>query len=152
MAAVSEPTNPYGHGAYGVYIVMKHGDTGREDILLREGTYVGFGSGMSNNVAEYKGLIAILEYLIKYGFNKQDISITIHGDSKLAVMQAMGLWKVKKGIYVPYAVKARQLAKQFNQKYLTIKWVPREQNEVCDRLSKDVLKKRDIVFKIQKED
>lgn len=101
-AAVSEPVNPGGHGGYGVYILKDW-----KEILLQEGKYLGFGAGMSNNVAEYLGLIRILEYLLKNGYEKD--RIIIYGDSKMAVMQVMDWWKIKKGIYVPYAKKARKL-------------------------------------------
>lgn len=134
-----EPVNPGGHAAYGALI-----DTGSKQ--LKEGKYIGHGEGISNNVAEYSGIIRILEYLKEH--NLQNEEIIIYGDSKLVIEQMKGKWKINQGAYVPYALKARQIDVDFPN--VTYIWIPREQNTVCDDLSKDVLKNMNIKFRIQR--
>lgn len=139
-----EPRNPGGHGAFGAFILKDE-----KEILLQESRYLGFGPGMSNNVAEYSGFICIMEYLMEN--NCQHETVLIRGDSNLVVQQVAGRWKIKQGIYVPYAIKARSLYLRFPG-HIAVKWIPREQNDKCDRLSKNALKKQGVVFQIQKED
>lgn len=135
-----EPVNPGGHAAYGIH--MKKGDK-----EYKTAGYVGHGEGISNNVAEYSGIIRILEILTQK--NLLDEQITIHGDSMLVIQQMSGNWKLKKGAYIPYAQKARDLAKNFPN--ITYKWIPREENSICDSLSKNILKQMNVRFKIQRD-
>lgn len=134
-----EPVNPGGHAAYGVVIKID-GKTVRE-----EGQYVGEGRGISNNVAEYAGVIGILEFL-----QAVDGTAIIYGDSKLVVNQLGGKWKSHGGLYVPYMERAKELLKSLKSR-VKFQWIPREKNDACDRLSKDVLKLRGIEFRIQPE-
>jgi hypothetical protein len=53
--AACEPVNPGGHATWGV--TVKRGDR----IIAEESGYVGDGPKMSNNVAEYAGLLRVLE-------------------------------------------------------------------------------------------
>ena len=137
---VCEPKNPGGHGAYGIYIQSKH-------ISHTEGVYVGHGKAISNNVAEYSGFIEILTRLKDNFLTKENI--VIRGDSNLVIQQMSGNWRMKKGIYLPYALKARKLFKKF--KNTTLEWIPREENAICDKLAKDVLRNKNIKFHIQPE-
>lgn len=138
---VCEPRNPGGHGAYGIYILRD------DDCTMTSGGYIGHGKNISNNVAEYKGFIRILELLT--GWKKTKHPIFIQGDSKLVIEQMLGNWRMKQGIYLPYAHQAKKLLKQFSK--VDLKWIPREQNNVCDKLAKDVLRKRRIKFRLQPE-
>lgn len=87
---------------------------------------------MSCNVAEYNGLILGLEYLIEEGLTQE--TITVFGDSQLVIKQMFGHWKIKKGLYKSDALMTLHLLKQFS----TIHgyWIPREQNEEADKMSK----------------
>src|SRR5215470_13907582 len=80
----------------------------------------------SNNVAEYCGLIAILEYLIDLGAQQEPIMV--YGDSRLVIQQMFGSWKIKEGRYVPSAFKAKKLRQLFSN--LSGQWIPREQNTI----------------------
>ena len=66
---------------------------------------------MSNNVAEYAGFIAVLEWFIEQELC--DAEIVVKGDSLLAIQQMFGSWKIKNGLYAPLAEKARELLSQF---------------------------------------
>jgi len=86
----------------------------------------------SNNVAEYCGLIAVLEYLINLGVQHEHIMV--YGDSKMVIQQMFGSWKINEGRYVPYAHRAKALCRAFSNLYG--QWIPREQNTIADALSK----------------
>jgi ribonuclease HI len=90
------------------------------------------GTGLTCNVAEYAGLLLVLNYLIDHGLNHERILIV--GDSMLVIKQAFGRWRIKNGCYVALAHEAKQLLTQFPN--ITGKWVPREYNSAADRLSK----------------
>lgn len=133
-----EPYNPFGHTSYGL-VVKKDGET-----IYTESNYAGNGPGYSNNVGEYLGIINIFQYLKRNSLNQENIQI--YGDSALVINQIQGKWKIKRGIYVEYAKLAKKLSKAFpNTVY---QWIPREQNEEADELSKNfspgrVIKMRD---------
>jgi ribonuclease HI len=134
-----EPKNPGGHAAWGA-ILLRDG----KEIWSDKG-YCGEGPKMSNNVAEYSGVCAVLERL------KQETEFCqIYGDSKLVVMQLQRKWKVRGGLYLPFYAKAITLYESMKDR-LAIKWVSRDENGVCDVLSKAVLKERGVVFRIQPE-
>jgi ribonuclease HI len=85
---------------------------------------------VTNNVAEYQGLIHLLEYALAHDVKR----IRVYGDSKLIINQASGTWKVKAGELAPLAKQARELIAKFDSCELT--WIPREENAACDALVK----------------
>ena len=113
--------------------------------MYREGGYCGVGDGMSNNVAEYSAFCAVARECMKHPG-----VIWIRGDSKLVVMQVTGKWKIHGGLYVPYFQEAKSLWQQIKDR-AKLTWIPREQNDICDVLSKKVLKDMGVVFKLQPE-
>ena len=138
------PCNPGGTGSYGV--IIKRGT----EVLFEESKVVGSGPTISNNVAEYAGVIAGMEWLIGHGFEKS--KILVRGDNKMSVMQMAGFWKVRSwgGLYVPFWRQAQELIKNF--KSIDFKWIPREENGEADEISKRALKESGVEFRIQRED
>jgi ribonuclease HI len=136
-----EPINPGGNAGFGALIKMD-GKT-----IWEKSDFVGEGSKMSNNVAEYAGMIGVLEELINRGL--EDERIVVHGDNKMTIMQMAGAWKAKKGLYLPWYWKCRALVKRFDR--IEFKWIPREMNSEADALSKQALKHRNVAFHIQPE-
>jgi ribonuclease HI len=134
-----EPRNPGGHAAWGA-LVQLDGTT-----VYAEGGYCGFGPRMSNNVAEYSAFCAAAEECLKYPG-----VVFIRGDSKLVVMQLQGKWKVNGGLYKPFYDKAKPLWNQLKNRS-KLEWIPREENDECDYLSKKVLKDMGIKFVLQPE-
>jgi ribonuclease H / adenosylcobalamin/alpha-ribazole phosphatase len=116
--------NP-GPAAYGA--LVKDADTGR--VLAEEGTTIGVAS---NNVAEYRGLIAGLRMA---GEVAPGADIEVRMDSKLVVEQMSGRWKIKHPDMRPLAMDANRLA-PFGTTYT---WVPRELNKHADRLANEAL-------------
>lgn len=82
----------------------------------------------TNNVAEYKGLIAGLELYLEH---TPDAALEVRMDSKLVIEQMAGRWKIKHPDMRPLAIRAQQLA-PFGTLWT---WVPRAQNAAADRLA-----------------
>jgi len=89
---------------------------------------------MSNNVAEYAGVLQILKYLS----TRPPGRVTIHGDSKLVISQLNGKWRIRKGLYLSTAKEAKALLAHLHSSgwEINLCWIPRAQNEECDALSK----------------
>jgi len=118
------PINPGGRGGWGFAIFV-------DDIQIAEdwGT-CGEGPGISNNVAEYAALIEAMEH-VQRRFSA--IHPTFVGDSNLVIQQMSGNWKIKNGLYATLARKAQTIARGRNYDF---RWIPREENEIADELSK----------------
>jgi probable phosphoglycerate mutase len=103
--------------------------------LVREGTLVlaeraeAIGNA-TNNVAEYRGLIAGLQAARELD---PTADIEVRMDSKLVVEQMSGRWKVKHSDMRALAAEAAQLVASFPS--VTFVWVPRAQNAAADALA-----------------
>jgi probable phosphoglycerate mutase len=117
--------NP-GSAAYGT--VVKDGETGA--VLFEIAEHIGTAS---NNVAEYRGLIAGLAAV-----RDLDPTATVEArlDSKLVVEQLSGRWKIKHPDMRELAIRARNT---LPPSQVTYTWVPREQNKHADRLANEAL-------------
>lgn len=87
----------------------------------------------TNNVAEYRGLIAGLEQARRLGASEVAVSM----DSKLVVEQMSGRWKVKNPGMAELNQQARALASTFDA--VTFSWIPRESNAHADRLANEAM-------------
>ena len=99
--------------------------------MLRErAEYIGTAT---NNVAEYRGLIAGLEAV-----RELDPAATVEArlDSKLVVEQMSGRWKIKHPDMRALALRAREV---LPPSQVTYTWVPRERNKHADRLANEAL-------------
>ena len=83
----------------------------------------------TNNVAEYHGLIAALQWAAEHHLTQ----LSIKGDSLLIIEQMRGNYKVKNEGLKPLYLQARMLVMQIGD--VTFAHVPREQNKDADRLS-----------------
>lgn len=103
--------------------------SGVEVLAERSG---GLGSA-TNNVAEYRGLIAGLEAAVELGATEADIRL----DSKLVVEQMSGRWRVKHAALQPLALAAGRLVRSLDSARFT--WIPRERNKHADRLANEAM-------------
>ena len=117
--------NP-GHAGYGALVR----DPETNAILVEKAEYLGI---VSNNVAEYSGLIAALELANDID---PDAWILAKMDSKLVVEQMSGRWKIKHEDMQRLARKARSVVDPHRVKY---QWIPREINKDADRLSNEAM-------------
>ncbi|MBA2418433.1 MAG: bifunctional RNase H/acid phosphatase [Nocardioidaceae bacterium] len=116
--------NP-GPAAYGALI--RDADTNM--VLAERAEAIGVAT---NNVAEYRGLIAGLELALEHAPNAE---LEVRMDSKLVIEQMAGRWKIKHPDMRPLAIQAQSLA-PFGVEWT---WVPREQNSAADTILNDVL-------------
>lgn len=115
--------NP-GPAAYGA--LVKDADSQR--VLCEVAEYIG---EATNNVAEYRGVLAGLEQARRIG---PDAEIEARLDSKLVVEQMSGRWAIKNATLRPLALQVRDLADA-----VTFTWVPRAQNSAADALANEAL-------------
>ncbi|MEV5748698.1 bifunctional RNase H/acid phosphatase [Actinoallomurus sp. NPDC052308] len=88
----------------------------------------------TNNVAEYRGLIAGLEAAAELS---SDADVEVRMDSKLVVEQMSGRWKIKHPDMKPLALQAQRLASRLRSVRYT--WIPRERNKHADRLANEAM-------------
>ena len=112
--------NP-GPAGYGVRI------EGPDGALIEEfGDSIGVAT---NNVAEYRGLLAALEWARAHGHH----AILVRSDSLLLVQQMLGNFKVKHAGLQPLHAKARLLAHDIGR--VDFEHVGRAKNAHADRLA-----------------
>ena len=112
--------NP-GPAGWGAYIVNDDGT-----VLAELSGALGVAT---NNIAEYNGLIAALQWAVDHDLK----SIAIKGDSLLIIEQMRGNYKVKNEGLKPLHMKARMLVMQIGD--VRFEHVRREFNKDADRLS-----------------
>ncbi len=110
---------PAGYGA-----VVRDPETG--EVLAERSESIGTAT---NNVAEYRGLIAGLEAAAELGAAEVEARM----DSKLVVEQMCGRWQIKHPGLRPLAAQAAGLVSRFAAVRFT--WVPRERNRHADVLA-----------------
>ena len=111
--------NP-GPAAYGA--VLRDAQT--SELLAAEGLPIG---RATNNVAEYRGLIAGLEMARELD---PTAALEVRMDSRLVIEQMAGRWKVKHADMKVLALEANRL----RPATVTWTWIPRELNKAADAL------------------
>jgi ribonuclease H / adenosylcobalamin/alpha-ribazole phosphatase len=105
-------------------------DADRANVLAESKQAIGHAT---NNVAEYRALIAGLDDAAKLGATEA----LVYMDSKLVVEQMSGRWKVKHPDLAQLHAEAGKLAVRFAR--VTYAWVPRERNKHADRLANEAM-------------
>ena len=118
-----QPTNPGGIGTWAYTIAF-------DDISLHR--YGVLGEGSTNQMAEYKAIVEALRKLIENGWNTEET--ILYTDSEMAVGQLMGHKKANRGEYLALFFEAKDLMERFSN--LKLQWVPREENQEADRLTR----------------
>ena len=116
--------NP-GPAAYGYVIEAEDGT-----VLASHGERIGVAT---NNVAEYRALIAGLEKAVALGLPE----VEVVSDSELLVKQMTGEYRVKNEALQGLSLQASRLAREIGKVSYTA--VRREQNELADRLVNEAL-------------
>lgn len=102
----------------------------RSEVLAERRLALGVAT---NNVAEYRGLIAGLTAAGEVGAREVEVRM----DSKLVVEQMSGRWKVKHPDMIPLNREAAELVRGFDR--VTFQWIPRAQNSHADRLANEAM-------------
>ncbi|MFG3167087.1 bifunctional RNase H/acid phosphatase [Streptomyces sp. NPDC048200] len=117
--------NP-GPAGYGSVVI----DAVTGETLAERAEYIGVAT---NNVAEYRGLIAGLRAA-------RDLDpaarVRVRMDSKLVVEQMSGRWQIKHPDMRPLAAEA---ARVLPRSQVTYEWIPRAQNKHADRLANEAM-------------
>jgi ribonuclease H / adenosylcobalamin/alpha-ribazole phosphatase len=99
-------------------------------VLAEHGEAIGTAT---NNVAEYRGLVAGLEKALELGVD----DLEVVSDSELLVKQMRGEYKVKNAALRELSLEAARLARQLES--IAYKAVRREHNERADELVNEAL-------------
>ena len=116
--------NP-GPAAYGYVLEAEDGT-----LLAAEGEAIGVAT---NNVAEYRGLLAGLTRAIELAVPE----VEVRSDSQLMVKQMNGEYRVKNEALRALSIEAARLARQLDR--VEYVHVMRERNELADRLVNEAL-------------
>ncbi len=116
--------NP-GPAGFGVRIEDAHG-------RLVEEWHGAIGTA-TNNVAEYRGLLAALAWAVEHGVR----TLEVRSDSELLVRQMLGVYRVKNAGLKPLFNEARALSVRIPRVRFT--HVRREQNAEADRLANEAM-------------
>ncbi|NIL77979.1 bifunctional RNase H/acid phosphatase [Rhodococcus sp. B10] len=117
--------NP-GPAGYGAVVLSED----RAEVLAERRLALGV---TTNNVAEYRGLIAGLTAAADVGARV----VHVRMDSKLVVEQMSGRWKVKHPDMIPLNREAAELVRGFDS--VSFEWIPRNQNSHADRLANEAM-------------
>ncbi|GAA2475847.1 bifunctional RNase H/acid phosphatase [Streptomyces gobitricini] len=117
--------NP-GPAGYGAVVL----DPVSGEPLVEAAEYIGVAT---NNVAEYKGLVAGLKAARELA---PGATVRVRMDSKLVVEQMSGRWKIKHPDMKPLAAQAARI---FPPSQVTYEWIPRERNKHADRLANEAM-------------
>ncbi|MGE5289759.1 MAG: bifunctional RNase H/acid phosphatase [Micromonosporaceae bacterium] len=118
--------NP-GPAGYGVVVA----DAASGEVLAEVAEGIGHAT---NNVAEYRGLVAGLQAAAKLA---PGAAVEVRMDSKLVVEQMSGRWQIKHPALRPLARAAREAEGTLGP--VSYVWVPREQNRRADKLANDAM-------------
>jgi len=99
-------------------------------VLAAHGERIGVAT---NNVAEYRGLIAGLEKAVELALQE----VEVISDSELLVKQMTGEYRVKNEALRELSLEASRLARQVGN--VSYRAVRREHNELADRLVNEAL-------------
>jgi ribonuclease H / adenosylcobalamin/alpha-ribazole phosphatase len=116
--------NP-GPAAYGYVLEAEDGT-----VLASRGERIGVAT---NNVAEYRALIAGLEKAVELAVPE----VEVVSDSELLVKQMTGEYRVKNAALQDLSIQASRLAREIGKVSYTA--VRREHNELADRLVNEAL-------------
>jgi ribonuclease HI len=112
--------NP-GMGGAGA-VILKNGE-----IFAQTWDYLG--NCVTNNFAEYQGLILGLRLAEMKGIK----TLTVQGDSKLAINQVQGLWQARNAEMIKQRNKVLEILGSFEN--VKFEHIPREKNSRADALA-----------------
>ena len=116
--------NP-GPAAFGYVLEAENGA-----VLAAHGEAIGVAT---NNVAEYRALVAGLEHAVEAGVSELEVV----SDSELLVRQMDGTYRVKNRALQELFLEASRLAREVGK--VSYRAVRREHNELADRLVNEAL-------------
>lgn len=135
----TEPVNPGGEGccAFVAFEGEVSGARGqpRPEPIKCAYALIGRSPEMTNNIAEWRAVLAALRWAENYLVLNPELQIEVRTDSQLVVKQANGVW----GCHAEHLVKFRDAVQTIlrrEKRSIELVWVPREQNDVADALTR----------------
>lgn len=134
-----EPVNPGGIATYGWVLAVAGVSAATGHGVAAEGP------GATNNLAEYyalghglRGVQEAVELWAKVGADPQRLFLTVSGDSQLVVKQVKGAYACRAANLIPLRDRCLSLVADLKTRLggIEVVWVPREQNEAADALSR----------------
>jgi ribonuclease HI len=138
-----EPCNPGGVATSG-YVIYHDGLRVKCDAQI-----IGEGEGMTNNVAEYFGLMHAARWVSEHVPTDVEATeigtktthkrekIVIRGDSQLVINKMSGTWKVKSMTSQRFVPLIWELLDGYD---VTFEWIPRDENAEADLQSAEAYK------------
>jgi ribonuclease HI len=125
------PNNP-DRNTIGACVIKKNGET-----IAKLKSHQTHDEVSSNNYAEWRGLEIALHEIVKHEF----LECYVYGDSQLVIKQMRGEYRIKAGkMYSDIAKRTHEFFKNnFTGRNVKFHWIPREQNQEADLLSKEVV-------------
>jgi ribonuclease HI len=116
--------NP-GPAGYGVYIEDENG----QKVAELKGTI----GEATNNVAEYRGLIAALDWAVKHEVRR----LRVRADSQLIIKQMTGEYQIRNPGLGRLHAHASRFVEQLD--VVTFEYIRRDQNKQADRLANEAM-------------
>jgi ribonuclease HI len=91
---------------------------------------------MTNNMAEYEALLRALKKIETSAIR----TVHIYTDSLLIANQLLGKYRIRNEGLRPYFEEVKRLIRNFT--YFKIKYIPREENRIADKLAKNAAAKK----------
>jgi ribonuclease HI len=107
----------------------------RTQSIARDRDYLGY--NVTNNQAEYQGLINGLDYMVRQGMSCG--TLYVRGDSQLVIRQMEGRFRVKSDNLKPYHNEANESVDQVDCSRITYKLIARERNGEADGLANQAI-------------
>jgi ribonuclease HI len=142
-----EPTNPGGNMGLGCLILNTDTKEVLHEISFACIPNENWHKPTSNNVAEYLAALSGLKWIKSQGSGSHIDFIRFYGDSQLVCKQMMREWQIKSGAYTEYAERLNKELAELGNVYMIgyrFDWIPREQNQRADDLSKKSLLARGV--------
>lgn len=126
--------NPKGHTACACLIT-------RDEVeVYRNGKYLGYGEGMTNNVAEFEGIRTILGWYLTGPKNEH---MRIIGDSQIVIWRMLGRYpNPPVGVCSRIAMDCLSLKAMLPKGLVTFEWQRRDSNEECDAMCTFAIEER----------
>lgn len=130
-ASRSNPRGPAGCG-WKLYEMDDNGADGY--LIMDQGDYLGY--NVSNNQAEYQGLINGLQYI---QFNISCNGLYIRGDSEIVIRQMEGDYQVRSHNIRSYHADAKNLLNYIDCDYYNFRHIARDRNWEADELANEAI-------------
>ncbi len=131
-ASRNNPSGPAGCG----WVLYEMNSHGADSSYIAKGSEY-LGRYVSNNQAEYQGLLKGLQYI--YNKDIQCDAVHIRGDSQIVIRQLEGLYQVRSSNIRPYYDEVKEMLEKIDCNTHRFLHVPRWKNAIADSLANQAI-------------